>query len=298
MDILLKTNDLSKKYGDVFVVDKVNMTINKGDIYGLIGENGAGKSTLIRLITKIAIPTSGDYLLNLNKRKGIVSAIVEKPAVHPSFTGLANLELQSSLLGLNKTVEELNELLRLVGLGFEIGSKKKAKDYSLGMKQRLSIALNLLSEPDFMLLDEPMNGLDPLGIKNMRELILNLNKEKGITFLISSHILAELDKVVTKYGFISHGKLVKEISTKDLHLQLGSITFIRFEKEIMQNTLDLFKNYNYEIIDNYNLKVFSDLDQVSLIKETLKEEIKIIDIKKEQVDIEAYYFKTIGGLND
>lgn len=217
MEVLVKTTNLTKVYKETVAVSNLNMTINKGEIYGFIGENGAGKSTVIKLLTNIVNPTSGSYQINIDKRIGNIAAIVENPAIHNSLNALNNMIFQAKMLGLKKSVEELKELLIQVGLEDVIHLKKRAKNFSLGMKQRLSIALALISEPEFILLDEPMNGLDPLGIRKMRDLIIFLNKERNITFLISSHILTELDKVATRYGFISKGKLIKEITQKELH---------------------------------------------------------------------------------
>ena len=217
MEVLVKTTNLTKVYKETVAVSNLNMTINKGEIYGFIGENGAGKSTVIKLLTNIVNPTSGSYQINIDKRIGNIAAIVENPAIHNSLNALNNMVFQAKMLGLKKSVEELKELLIQVGLEDVIHLKKRAKNFSLGMKQRLSIALALISEPEFILLDEPMNGLDTLGIRKMRDLIIFLNKERNITFLISSHILTELDKVATRYGFISKGKLIKEITQKELH---------------------------------------------------------------------------------
>lgn len=217
MKKILETTNLTKKYKEVIAVNEVNMTIYEGDIYGFIGENGAGKSTVIRLITNIAKPTSGGFEINLPQKLGQVAAIVETPAIHSSLTAIDNLSYQATMLGLKKSKEELEDLLREVSLEEVINLKKKAKDFSLGMKQRLTIALALMGEPKLILLDEPMNGLDPVGIKKMRDLILKLNKDNKITFLISSHLLMELDRVATKYGFISRGKLIKEVSAEEIH---------------------------------------------------------------------------------
>ncbi len=217
MKAIVKTNNLTKVYKEVTAVNNVNMTIHEGEIYGFIGENGAGKSTVIRLLTKIAKPTSGDFIIDLPEGLGRIAAIVETPAIHNSLTAIDNLKYQATMLGLKKSKEELEELLIEVGLEDIIKFKKKVKDFSLGMKQRLTIALALMGDPKLILLDEPMNGLDPIGIKKMRDLILKLNQENKITFLISSHLLTELDKVATKYGFISKGKLIKEISASEIH---------------------------------------------------------------------------------
>lgn len=216
MNIILKTYNLQKNFKEVNAVNQVNMTVYQGDIYGFVGENGAGKSTIIRLITNIIRPTSGKIELNLSLRLGAMAAIIESPSLAFSLNAFDNLRYQNDLLGKKKNDEQLLDLLKLVGLEKESHSHKKTHDFSLGMKQRLAIALCLISDPEFILLDEPMNGLDPVGIKKMRELILKLNQEQNITFLISSHILSELDKVATRFGFISHGKLLQEITHKEI----------------------------------------------------------------------------------
>lgn len=213
MKTIIKTNNLVKKFKEEVAINNLNLTINEGDIYGLVGENGAGKSTLIRLITNIIKPTSGSVSIQLENRLGIIQGIIENPAIHETLSALDNLKFQNDLLHKKKTEKELLELLKLVDLE---NTKKRSKDYSLGMKQRLSIAMALVSDPKFILLDEPMNGLDPLGIKRIRDLIIELNQEKEITFLISSHLLQELDRVATKYGILSKGVLLAEITHDEI----------------------------------------------------------------------------------
>ena len=215
MGYCLETISLCKKYGDFQALNGLSMHIPKGAIYGLVGKNGAGKTTLIRLITGIQNPTSGEYSLYnikntdmaINKTRRRMGAVVETPAVYLDMTAEENLIMQYQILGI-PNYNGITELLTLVSLA-DCG-KKKVKDFSLGMKQRLGIAVALCGSPDFLILDEPINGLDPQGIVEIRELILKLNRDYQITILISSHILGELSKLATHYGFVDGGKIVKE----------------------------------------------------------------------------------------
>jgi len=220
---LITTNELCKRYGDKLVIDHVNMHIPEAAIYGFIGENGSGKTTIMRLLTGLAEPTSGSFTMfgvgnkdaDIYKARKKLSAIVEKPSLIPSLTAKDNIHFIGIYLGIKLTDEEIDALLKKVHLE-EVG-KKKVGNFSLGMRQRLGIALALINHPKLMFLDEPMNGLDPEGIAELRELLVELNKSEGITIVISSHILSELEKIATCYGFISHGKIIEEISTEELH---------------------------------------------------------------------------------
>ena len=220
MEYILETNNLTKKYGKFQVLTDINMHIPKNAIYGLIGKNGAGKTTLIRIITGLQRPSSGTYsIYNIAynnkivlKERNRISAIIESPAIYSNLSAKDNLIEQYKIIG-RPIDEEVDKILELVGLN-NIG-KKLARYFSLGMRQRLGIAISLCSNPDFLILDEPINGLDPEGIIDIRELLLKLNNN-GITILISSHYLDELSKIATYYGFVHNGKIVKEISANDL----------------------------------------------------------------------------------
>ena len=219
-ELVLKTHNLSKKYGEQWAVDNVNMTIEKGQIYGFIGQNGAGKTTLIRLITGLIHRTSGEIELlgasteaELNKARTMVGSLVETPAFYGNMTARENLEV-SRLVRNIAGKESIEEVLSLVGL--KDVEKKKVKNFSLGMKQRLGIANALLGNPRFLILDEPINGLDPVSIVEIRELLKKVNKEKEVTMLISSHILGELSELATNYGIINNGKLIEELSAEQL----------------------------------------------------------------------------------
>lgn len=293
MDILLQTDKVNKVYKNTRALKNVSMTIYRGDIYGFIGENGAGKSTMIRVITGVNKPTSGHFTLNISKRLGAMAAIVESPALHNGLNAMNNLRVQCDLLNLQKTDAELLDLLAHVGLEDQQFSKKVAKNFSLGMKQRLSIALALLGNPEFILLDEPMNGLDPVGIKDMRELILKLNRENGTTFLISSHILNELDKVATKYGFISHGELIEEISNRELHAKAKSVTKIVLLNPLSAEVTALLSSYRYEVKDEKTLLVNDEKDGQKVFQLLMGNGVEVSSFDVERESIEDYYLKTV-----
>ena len=221
MEAVLEVKDLKKRYRDFEALRGLTMTVPKGAIYGLVGKNGAGKTTLIRLICGLQKPTSGTYALwgipgdsrEIRAARKRMGAVVETPSIYRDLTAAENLKEQYQILG-RKDYGAIPALLELVGLS-DTGSKK-AGNFSLGMRQRLGIAVALAGEPDFLVLDEPTNGLDPQGIIEMRRLILKLNREKGITVLISSHILDELARLATHYGFMDEGRMVRELAAADL----------------------------------------------------------------------------------
>lgn len=296
MAYILKTHDLTKRYGQTVAVNSVNMVIERGDIYGCIGENGAGKSTLIRLITGIATPTAGSVELYKSDRLGAVAAVVESPALHLSLNAEQNLYYQCKMLGLDNPQERAEAVLKTVGLDYLIGNKKRVKIFSLGMKQRLGIAMALISNPEFIILDEPMNGLDPVGIVQIRELIKKLNEEKGITFFISSHILSELDKVATKYGFLSHGRLIKEISAEELHASQSYVK-ITLEKDVDESVKALLSDFDYEIIGKIiKIKGHTEINQI--MKIFIDANILVSNVEVVNKGIEDYYLEIIGGKHD
>ena len=215
--VILKTNHLTKRYGHRAVVENLSMTIHQGDIYGFIGKNGAGKTTLIRMVTGLAAPSDGSIQLfgsgSLLEGRRRIGTVIEAPAFYPGMTARENIIAFSRLQGL-RDFSHVEELLELVGLDHT--GKKKCRNFSLGMKQRLAIAIALIGDPELLILDEPTNGLDPEGMKEVRDLILKLNQERGITVLVSSHILGELSKFATRYGIIHDGKLIEEFTEEDL----------------------------------------------------------------------------------
>lgn len=301
--LVLETNSLTKRYKQHLAVDHVDMHIEKGDIYGFVGENGAGKTTIIRLICGLASPTEGDYNLfgqNSNtkeilKARERVSGIVELVSLTPSLTAANNIRFQAILANKTLTDEEINNLISRVGLNPKEIENKKVGSFSLGMRQRLGIAITLINDPEFIILDEPMNGLDPKGFIEVRDTIIELNKQ-GITFLISSHILSELEKVCTKIGFISHGKLLKELSVKELHQQ--SKPRIEIECENAESVANLLKEklnlVNLEV-DGEILSIYDAVDINDVMKCLVKNSITILNISKKEDTIETYYMKLMGG---
>lgn len=224
VDYLLKTNNLVKKYKEYQAVNEVSMTISKGDIYGFIGKNGAGKTTFIRLVTRLIEKSSGT--LSYNSKKHIkMGAVIEGPACYPYLSARDNLNYYAIQKNI-KNKKRVDEVLEFVGLD-QVDGKKLFKDYSLGMKQRLGIGLAILDHPEFLILDEPINGLDPQGIVEIREIIHRLNKEYGTTILISSHILTELSLVASRYGIINEGKLIKELTKDELESECGQYIVLK-----------------------------------------------------------------------
>ena len=295
---ILKTYDLSKRYKTYYALDKVNMTVEEGDIYGFVGENGAGKTTLIRAITGL-ISSYGSYELfgvsskseQIYEKRRLVSSIVEAASINKSMTAQENIRLQAYAHGTKIDDEKISSLLNKVGLDEKKISKKKAKDFSLGMRQRLGIALCLINNPKFIILDEPMNGLDPSGFIEVRELILSLASQ-GITFLISSHILGELDKICNKVGFLSHGKLLEEISMEELHKKTRSNTKITFRKidDINENIIEKLNLQDYRIEGN-SLFVYDQIDINLIMRVLISENIELESITSSSESIEDYYFK-------
>ena len=239
MEFVMRTNGLKKQYRKFTALNGLTMNVPKGSIYGFVGRNGAGKTTLIRIITGLQIQNEGDFELygaksgttDIYKARGRMGAIVETPSIHLDCTAEGNMRSMYRIMGL-PIDGRISEILELVGLG-DTGSKK-AKNFSLGMRQRLGIAMALCSNPDFLILDEPINGLDPQGIIEIRELILKLNKERNITVLISSHILDELSKLATHYGFIDKGRILLT-GYKDEILESHGI--LRCAKDYVQNVV-------------------------------------------------------------
>ncbi len=300
MEYVLEINALSKNYKDFKALNGLSMNIPKGAIYGFVGRNGAGKTTLIRLICGLQDPTSGDYTLygRKNTDKDIVKsrrrmgAVVETPSIYLDMTAEDNLKQQYRTLGL-PSFDGLTEILKLVGL--DNTGKKKAKNFSLGMRQRLGIAIALAGAPDFLVLDEPVNGLDPQGIIEIRELILKLNREQQITVFISSHILDELSKLATHYGFIDNGYIVKEMSADELEAACKKC--IRME---VSNTKALARvldemGIDYKIITDETAAVYAKVNISQLTVALAKENCEVISMQERDESLESYYVSLVGG---
>lgn len=300
MDYVLKTNALSKQYGHFKALDGLSMSVPKGAIYGFVGKNGAGKTTLIRLICGLQEPTAGDYTLygRKNTDKAVVKsrrrmgAIVETPSIYLDMTSEENLKQQYRILGL-PSFAGLQDILKLVGL--EHTGKKKARHFSLGMRQRLGIAIALAGDPDFLVLDEPVNGLDPQGIIEMRELILHLNREQQITVLISSHILDELSRLATHYGFIDNGHIVKEMSAAELEAACRkSVRMEVSDTKALARVLDRMK-IEYNILSDTQADVFAKLKVSRFTAALAKENCEVISMQERDESLESYYVNLIGG---
>jgi ABC-2 type transport system ATP-binding protein len=304
-DIVLGTHKLCKKYDTQFACNNVSMTIRKGDIYGFIGQNGAGKTTLIRMITGLIKETSGEIeLLGSNGRselaeaRTMVGSLVERPAFYESMTAGENLEV-SRLIRNIAGKECIEEVLKLVGL-HDVG-KKKVKNFSLGMKQRLGIANALLGNPRFLILDEPINGLDPVSIVEIRELLKKVNKENEVTILISSHMLGELSELATNYGIISDGKLIDEFSKEELEERCRQYIEIKVNDAkaavvLIEQKLSVT---DYEVFPDNLIKVYKPLDSIGSINTLLSMNGIIVErILLKGQNLEEYYINVIGGKKD
>lgn len=300
MRYILKTNDLCKRYGHFKALNGLSMHVPKGEIYGFVGKNGAGKTTLIRLICGLQTPTSGDYTLyGINStEKAIVKArrrtgaVVETPSIYLEMSAVENLKQQYRALGL-PSYEDIPKLLKKVGL--QMTGNKKAKNFSLGMRQRLGIAVALAGNPDFLVLDEPINGLDPQGIVEIRELILKLNREYQITILISSHILDELAKLATHYGFIDRGRIVKEISSEELEAVFRKSMRVDVSNiKILARFLDSI-GAEYKIRSDMQADIFTDISVTRLVLGLAEEQCEVLSVQEHDESLESYYISLVGG---
>lgn len=301
---LIETKDLCKKYGSNMVIDHVNMHVEEKSIYGFVGENGSGKTTIMRLVTGLAEPTRGSYSLfgierrdrRIHNARKQISAIVETASLVPSLTAIENMRYQELYSGIRLTPKERNELLVKVHL--ENVGNKKVKNFSLGMRQRLAIALALMNKPKLMLLDEPMNGLDPEGIAELRELLIELNKSEGITVLISSHILSELEKIASHYGFISHGKLLEEITTEELQNRCRKSLKVKVDN-IANSEKILAKLGLKDIVSSPNgdIKIYDYVRINDVVIALDKGGVEILAINSSEESVEEYYLNLMRGGN-
>lgn len=299
-EIICQTTELCKNYKNFHVLQNVNLSINRGEIYGLIGENGAGKSTLIRILTGLAFQSSGVVSLfgkteNLRYERAKIGCTVEMPALYKDMTAKQNLEIQRVQRGIPEK-KCISKTLELVGLNNT--KKKKVNDFSLGMKQRLALAIALLGEPEFLILDEPVNGLDPTGIIELRELLKKLAKENHVTILISSHILSELNQLATCYGFLHHGKLLKQITATELSEECKR--HIKLKTDDTKKTVTVLEEQlkikNFSIYPDNFIRVYEKLDETHTISKTLSSNgIVVEEISVQGEELETYFENLIGG---
>lgn len=302
-DMILRTNNLTKKYKEFTALDNVSITINKGDIYGLIGRNGAGKTTLMKIITTLTNPTSGEFELfgeggsELTENKRRIGSLIENPSFFPNLTAYENLKYYAIQKGM-VDFKPIEESLQLVGL--VDARNKKFKNFSLGMKQRLGIAFAILDHPDFIILDEPINGLDPIGISDLRDTFKRLNEEKNITILISSHILSELYAVASRFCILEKGSVVKELSKEELDIECSKCVVIQTDN--LKKTATILEKElnttNYKVIDKKEIRLYEHLDQISKISKALsKNDINILGLYETGITLEEYFKSVIKEAN-
>ena len=297
---VIQTMGLSKRYKDKWAVDHLDLQVEQGDIYGFIGRNGAGKSTTLKLLCGLARPTQGEALIfgkpirdSVARRR--VGALIEQPGLYPDLSGRENLRLYATLLGLDSPARQVDEILETVGLSPK--EKKPVKHYSMGMKQRLGVGLALLGGPDLLLLDEPINGLDPEGIREMRELLLRLNRERGLTLLISSHILGELSKIATRYGIIQQGRMVEQITAGELAQKCTDYLHLcpsqpEMAAALLERELRLTR---WEMRPEGEIRIYEAVDTKAVGQILTQAGIAVEEMGLHRQDLESYFLERMGG---
>ena len=299
MDYVLQTEALTKIYGHARVVNGVSMHVEKGSIYGFIGKNGAGKTTFMRMAAGLASPTSGTMTLfgstELEKQRVRIGTLIENPGIFAGMSAYENLETVRRSLGITEK-RKVEEMLTLTGLSN--AGKKKTKNFSMGMKQRLGIAISLMRNPDFLILDEPINGLDPSGIKEVRDLLVKLNREKQITILISSHILGELSKIATHYGIIRDGVLVEEFAATELEMRCRRclkliVENVQQASAVLEGQLDI---HNFDVPQPNTLRIFEGLESSYEINRVMIENgVVLQESYLAGQDLEGYFMELLGS---
>lgn len=296
-ETVLKATGITKKYGAAKALDKVSIEIKRGMIYGLIGENGAGKSTFMRTIMGLISIDEGSIELfgttDLQEARRRMGQSIETPALYPELTARDNLRIQAANGGVSdREIEDLLKMMRLENTG-----KKKAKNFSLGMRQRLAIANALITNPEFLILDEPTNGMDPAGMAEMREIIQRLVKERGITVLLSSHLLDELSQIATHYGILHEGHLIKELSKEELAQE--SRQFIKIDTSATEQAVTVLDSLGYRdyfVQSSRVIQLFEGIDQVAAINQALVEaKVPVDGIHLVGQKLEDYFLQLTGG---
>lgn len=301
-DTIIKTNNIVKKYGSSFALNNVNLNVKAGQIYGLIGKNGAGKTTLFKIFSGLTIQSAGDLELfgkgaekELLQERRRIGCIIETPAFFPYLSAEKNLEyyrLQRGIPG-KKCIGEVLEMVELADTG-----KKKYRDFSLGMKQRLGLALAMMGKPDLLILDEPINGLDPIGIVKIRELLKRLHSERNITIIISSHILGELSQLATAYGFIDNGEILEESTSEKVNEKCRQCLVLKVNDPqravvFLENKLNCRQ---YEVLNDSSIRVCNFNDKSDLITQTLVENgVGVYSVSSRGMTLEEYFMQLIGG---
>ncbi len=297
---VIQAMGVSKRYKNRWAVDHLDLQVEQGDIYGFIGRNGAGKSTTLKLLCGLARPTMGEILLfgkpvrdPVARRR--VGALIEQPGLYPDLSGRENLRLYAGLLGLDSPERQTDEVMEIMGLS--PGEKKPVRHYSMGMKQRLGVGLALLGGPDLLLLDEPINGLDPEGIRQMRDLLLRLNRERGLTILISSHILGELSKIATRYGIIQQGRLVEQLTAGELEQKCTDYLHIKADQPqkaaaLLEQQLHLTR---WEMRPEGELRIYEAADARAVGQLLAQAGIAVEEMGLHRQDLEGYFLEKMGG---
>ena len=297
---VIQTTGLSKRYKRRWAVDHLDLRVEQGDIYGFIGQNGAGKSTTLKLLCGLARPAQGEALIfgkpvrdSVARRR--VGALIEQPGLYPDLSGQENLRLCAALLGLDSPERQVEDILKTVGLA--PGEKKPVRQYSMGMKQRLGVALALLGGPDLLLLDEPINGLDPEGIREMRELLLRLNRERGLTILVSSHILGELSKIATRYGIIQQGRMVEQITAAELEQKCADYLHLRADQPrkaaaLLERELRLTR---WEMRPEGEIRIYEAVDARAVGQMLAQAGLAVEEMGLHRQDLEGYFLERMGG---
>ncbi len=296
MDYILETHGLTKLYGKKCAVSNLDLRIKQGDIYGFIGRNGAGKTTALKMISNLAKPTQGEILIQgkthkeIKSYRGRIGCLIETPGFLPNMTAYENLKAKCILTGIKEKgyIENLLKTVNLTDTG-----NKAVKNFSLGMKQRLGIALALIGDPDILLLDEPINGLDPQGIAEIRELIVRLNRERNITIIVSSHILEELSKIATRYGIIHNGELIKELSQEELIEQCSECIVIKTDNSSSAvPVLDKLGYTSYKAVDSETIEIYEQPEKISSLNAALiTSGIAVLEIMKKSESVEEFFFR-------
>ena len=296
MSYIMETQNLTKTYGTKDAAKDINIHIREGEIYGLIGRNGAGKTTIMRMISGLSNPTSGTYSLfgktgsEMKKMMNKVGVLIENPGLYPKLSAQENIKIKCIGMGVDSSKEYVNNLLDLVGLP-DVSPKKKSGEFSLGMRQRLGIALALVGEPSMIILDEPINGLDPQGIVEVRHTLERLSKEKGITIMISSHILEELSKLANSYGIINEGHLIEQFTSEELHSRCGQFVTIKTsDNDAAIKALNSAGITMTSIDEDGHIRVSEKLDESDLMASAIvKAGVPLKELFITNVSLEDYF---------
>lgn len=299
-EIALKTKQLTKQYHQFYALDRADLTVYRGDIYGIIGRNGAGKTTLMKTVTGLTTATSGEYEIfskrgkEAEKERDRIGCLIENPAFFSNMTAYENLKYYCLQKGIsdNAVISDVLEMVQLSD-----AANKKFKSFSLGMKQRLGIALAILNNPDLVILDEPINGLDPIGISQLRDTFHRLNRERGLTLMISSHILSELYAVANRFVFIDKGKIIKEISKEELDFECAGCTVVKVDQtgkagSVLEEHLQIT---DYKVINDEEIRIYSTQVPGSIINRTLvQNQVEVSEIYESGISLEDYFKSLVG----